>query len=300
MRTVYLGHNPGYVSACYEETELTAVFWHSSEGNIAKRTEIMLDYCRKKRIITVHHSKLNREIEQMISSIEPDLIVVGEYHFLLKKKIIDIPRLGAINMHGAPLPRYRGAHPINWMIINGETEGAVTCHYITEGLDNGDIIGQYTFPILDTETAYDVRPKIEAAGQRLLVDVLRRFKAEGKVVGVPQDESKAFYTPPRKPEDGLIDWNVPPKRVYDFVRALTKPYPGAFAWIDDKKVYLWRVELPSGESISNDDYVTPGTVLKKWKGGFKIAVFGGAVNVIDWETDGRNIEVNDRLVGKNV
>lgn len=299
MRTVYLGHNLGYVLACHEETKLAVVFWHGGAGNIAKRTELMLDYCRQNKIVTVHHLKLNDVIKRMITSLEPDLIVVGEYHFLLKREFIDIPRYGAINMHGAPLPRYRGAHPINWMIINGETGGAVTCHYITEGLDNGDIIGQYTFPILETETAYDVRPKIEATGQRLLIDVLRRFKAEGKVVGIPQDESKALYTPPRKPEDGLIDWNTPPKGVYDFVRALTRPYPGAFALLDGKKVYLWRVELPSWEDISDNDYVTPGTILEKWKGGLKVAVSGGTVNVIDWETDGRNIEINDRLIGKS-
>jgi len=299
MRTVYLGHNPGYVLACHKGTQLAAVFWHGSTGNIAKRTKLMLEYCRQNKIVTVHHLKLNDVIKRMITSLKPDLIVVGEYHFLLKREFIDIPRYGAINMHGAPLPRYRGAHPINWMIINGETKGAVTCHYITEGLDNGDIIGQNNFLILETETAYDVRPKIEAKGQQLLIDVLRRFTAEGKVVGIPQDESKALYTPPRKPEDGLIDWDMPPKQVYDFVRALTRPYPGAFAWLDGKKVYLWRSELPSEENISSSDYVTPGTILEKWKGGFKVAVSSGTVNVIDWKTDGRNIEINDRLIGKS-
>jgi methionyl-tRNA formyltransferase len=298
MRTVYLGHNTGYASACYEESELLAVFWHGGEGNIAKRAANMLDFCKRKGVISVNHSRLNDVIQHMIFSIEPDLIVVGEYHFLLRKKLINFPRYGVINLHGAPLPKYRGAHPINWMIINGETQGAVSCHYVTEGLDSGDIIGQAFFPILDTETAYDVRPKIEATGRQLLVDMLRRFRAEGKLVGVPQDESQASYQEPRKPEDGLIDWNLPPKRVYDFVRALTKPYPGAFAMLDGRKVHLWRVELP-GENSGPKNDAAVGTVLNKWQGGFSVSVAGGTVNVLDWEAGGRAINVNDRLIGRD-
>lgn len=295
-----MGHNPGYAQVCNEETELLAVFWHLSEGNMSGRTKTMLDYCTQKKIETIQHSRLNKEIHQMIASMEPDLIIVGEYHFILKRELFEIPRYGAINLHGAPLPRYRGAHPINWMIINGETEGAVTCHYITDGLDNGDIISQYTFPILETETAYDIRPKIESTGRRLLVDVLRRFKVEGKVAGTLQNEENALYTPPRKPDDGLIDWDKPPKQVYDFVRALTRPYPGAFALHNGKKVYLWHLELPGGKDIINDNKcVAPGTIVDKWERGFKVAVKGGTVTVLDWESDGIDLRIMDRLIGES-
>ncbi|MEW6235200.1 MAG: methionyl-tRNA formyltransferase [Candidatus Omnitrophota bacterium] len=297
MRTIYFGHNPGYVSKCHEETDLAAVFWHNSTGNMAERAKEMLEYCNQKKIIAIHHFRLDSIIHDIVSSLAPDLIVIGEYHFLFKKNIIDIPRFGAINMHGAPLPRYRGAHPINWMIINGETEGAVTCHYITEGLDNGDIIAQYPFPILETESAYDVRPKIESVGQRLLADVLRRFKTEGKINGIPQDEKKALYVPPRKPEDGLINWNQSPKDIYNFVRALSKPYPGAFAWLGDKKIFIWRLKVPGEEA---DQSAIPGAVMSKGDAEFRVAVKKGTVDVIDWEIEGRDIQINDRLTGKHV
>lgn len=283
MRTVYLGHNPGYASTCHEESDLLAVFWHGGEGNLATRTEAMLDYCRDRRIVAVRHGKLDDVAKRMIASLEPDLIVIGEYHFILKNDVIKIPRYGTINLHGAPLPRYRGAHPINWMIINGETEGAVTCHYVTEGIDNGDIIGQYTFPILDTETAYDVRPKIEATGRNLLTDVLRRFRDEGKVPGTPQDERMALYTPPRRSEDGLIDWDQPPKRLYDFVRALTRPYPGAFTCCRGEKVYIWRIEPPDPTATRPTGGVKPGTVLEKKNGYLTVAVREGTVKITDWE-----------------
>lgn len=295
-----MGHNPGYTQVCNEETELLAVFWHLSEGNMSRRTKTMLDYCTQNKIEAIQHSRLNKEVHQMIASMEPDLIIVGEYHFILRRELFEIPRYGAINLHGAPLPRYRGAHPINWMIINGETEGAVTCHYISDGLDNGEIISQYTFPILVTETAYDIRPKIESTGRRLLKDVLRRFKVEGKVAGIPQNEDNALYTPPRKPEDGLIDWDKPPKQVYDFVRALTRPYPGAFALHDSKKVYLWQLELPAGKDINNGiNCVMPGTIVDKWERGFKVAAKGGTVTVLDWESDGIELRIMDILIGKS-
>lgn len=295
MRTVYLGHNPGYASACHQESQLLAVFWHGGSGNMAERTESMLAYCKEQRIVTVQHERLDEVVRRMIAALAPDLIVVGEYHFLLKREVFELARYGTINMHGAPLPRYRGAHPINWMIINGETKGAVTCHYIAEGLDNGDIIDQYCFPILETETAYQVRPKIETTGRRLLVDVLRRFRDQGRLAGTPQDEKQALYTPPRKPEDGLIDWNMPPKRVYDFVRALTRPYPGAFALHNGKKVHLWKVEPPGQGMAVPCHSARPGKVLAAANGALKVAVAGGAVLIVDWDSEGRAIEVGDFL-----
>ncbi len=187
-------------------------------------------------------------------------------------------------MHGAPLPLYRGAHPINWMIINGEEEGAVTCHYITEGLDSGDIIAQYTFPILQEETAYDVRPKIEETGTRLLRDVLKRFNTEGRIEGVPQDARKASYFPPRKPEDGGINWDSPASGIYNFIRALTKPYPGAFSFIDNSKVYIWRAENPLSDDIVPSN-LRPGTIVRKDKDRFAVAAGDGRfVMITKWES----------------
>lgn len=298
MRTIYLGHHPGYARICHNETELMAVFWHGGKGNLAERTKTMLDYCIENKITTVNHSTLHDIVKKMIRSLNPDLIVVGEYHFLIGEDIFNMPKYGTINLHGAPLPRYRGAHPINWMIINGESKGAVTCHYISEGIDEGDIIDQYIFSIDETETAYEVRPKIEATGQRLLKDVLQRFKREGRLRGIPQDESRALYTPPRKPEDGLIDWSLSPRNMYNFIRALTKPYPGAFAIIGDRKVKVWRIELPNEENIRHNQTATPGTVLEVSKEKIIVAANNGTINIVDWDLEGRNIKVNDHLRGK--
>ncbi len=243
----------------------------------------MLEFCKNKN---------------MISSLKPELIIVGKYHILLKKEIIDIPVYSIINMHGASLPRYRGAHPINWMIINGETEGTVTCHYITEDLDDGDILGQYFFPILFFDIAYNVRPRLYETEKKLLTDVLKRFLTEGKITGKLQDESKALYKPPRKPEDGLINWNSGSKQIYDFVRALTRPYPGAFNLLKDNKVFLWRVDTPTSINYIPDLSYPPGTKIESKNECLTVAVEGETVCAVDYETDLKKINVNDRLISR--
>lgn len=285
MRTVYLGHNPGYVSACHEESSLLAVGWHGGiGGNLEKRTADMLTYCENEKIRTLRHFKADDTLVKILSALSPDLIVVGEYHFLLGKSILDLPPYGTINLHGAPLPRYRGAHPINWMIINGETEGAVTCHYMTRDIDAGDIIAQYRFPILDTDTAIDVRPRIDETGRRVLVDILRRFRAEScRLPATPQDPAQSLYTPPRSPADGIIDWNQSPKRIYDFIRAQTRPYPGAFSLLNGKRVSLWAASCPGP---CTPCAAAPGVVLAVAQNRLTVAVDGGVVDIIDWELDG--------------
>ena len=295
MKTVYFGHNPGYARTCNEQSDLLAVFHHSVTGNMTQRAEKMLAYCGQNSVKTFQHERQTPKVLEQVRTLQPDLIVVGEYHFILPKALVELPRLGAINLHGAPLPRYRGAHPINWMIINGETQGAVTCHYITEGLDDGDIIDQYVFPILRTDTAYDVRPRIEKTGETLLMDVLKRFRTQGRLPATAQDESKALYTPPRKPEDGIIDWNQPPEAVYNFVRALTRPYPGAFSYLHGQKVFIWKIAPPGDGGQLADGDIDPGTVMAVSKDHFDVAVASGTVRVTEWQSDSGGPGAHDRF-----
>lgn len=299
MKTVYLGHNPNYAAICHEESDLQAVCWHGGiGGNLEQRTRSMLSYCKEQKIPTLRHFCGQGILPAALSALAPDLVVVGEYHFFLKEPVLSIPPLGVINLHGAPLPRYRGAHPINWMIINGETQGAVTCHYVTLGLDAGDIIDQYTFPIDDTDTAIDVRPRIEETGRRLLADVLRRFKASGRrLPGTPQDESRSLYTPPRRPEDGLLGWNQSPKRLYDFIRAQTRPYPGAFSVIESVRVSIWGAEKPGTVVVPVPAGATVGTVVEVSPQRLVVVASGGCLIVTDWECAGRALAPGDNLQG---
>ena len=135
-----------------------------------------------------------------------------------------------------------GGVPVPWTIINGETETGVTFFYLVEGIDNGDIIAQQKYSIEPHDNCATVYEKATLAS----IDILRKYLpliAVGKAPRIHQDESQATYFPPRKPEDGLIDWIWSAKRIHDFIRAQTHPYPGAFTLLGDKKVIIWDADI---------------------------------------------------------
>ncbi len=162
-----------------------------------------------------------------ISKMKPDFIIVNSYSMKLHPEVLAIPKIASINVHGGLLPEYRGANPIQWAIINAETETGVTIHYMTEEIDAGDIISQKRVPIFFEDTWLDVRNRLYVATEEILREELPKI-FEGKNSRVAQDESKSRYWKRRKPEDGLIDWYRPALYIYNLIRALVKPLPGAF------------------------------------------------------------------------
>ena len=172
-----------------------------------------------------------------ISAISPDFILVHSYSMKLHVDILLLPRVAAVNVHGALLPQYRGPNPIQWAIINGETEAGVTMHHMTEEIDGGDVISQRRVPILFGDTWRDVQARIEAATGGMFADDLPRVLA-GTAPRVPQDASRARTWPRRTPGDGAIDWDKPAVEIYNLVRALVRPLPGAFYYHEGRKVVL--------------------------------------------------------------
>ncbi|MDP8236758.1 MAG: bifunctional UDP-4-amino-4-deoxy-L-arabinose formyltransferase/UDP-glucuronic acid oxidase ArnA [Candidatus Erginobacter occultus] len=191
-----------------------------------------------------------------IKAMQPDLIFSFYFRNLISKEILDLAPRGAFNLHGSLLPRYRGRCPINWVLVNGEKETGVTLHHMVSRADAGDIVAQKAFPIADDDTALSLFSKSEEATVRLLDDVLPLIKA-GTAPRIPQDESRATKFGGRRPEDGRIDWNLPPADIRNLVRAVTQPYPGAFTFKGDKKLYIW-------ETAAADPSIPaalPGTVI---------------------------------------
>ena len=191
-----------------------------------------------------------------VRKIAPDIIFSFYYRAMIPKEILKLPRLGAYNMHGALLPRYRGRACVNWAVLNGETETGATLHVMTEEADKGDIIAQKAVPILFEDTAYDVFLKVAGAARDILASCIRTIEA-GTAAGVPQDETMATKFGRRRPQDGKIDWSRPAVDIYNLVRALTHPFPGAFTYWNDKKVYIWKAlpvegEAKPGEIVSRD------------------------------------------------
>jgi methionyl-tRNA formyltransferase len=219
---------------------------------------------------------------RQINDLPPDLIVVCSYSMVIPKPVLNIPRLGCINLHGGLLPQYRGPHVLNWAIINNEKETGVTLHYMDEGLDTGNIIGWKRFPIAFEDDALGVYTKLVQAGAELLSEYWDGIIA-GNAPGIPQDEKQARYYPMRRPEDGRIDWKEPALKIYNLVRALVPPWPGAFSFINGQKVTICRALLVESECESSK---LPGTVLDISDKGILVTTGKGLLLITEIEIKG--------------
>ena len=183
----------------------------------------------------------NPEFIKKIESLNPDLITIVSYHSIIKEELISKYKI--INAHNSPLPKYRGRAPINWAIINGEEETGVTVHFVDNGIDSGDIITQEKVKIDLNDTAINVLKKCLPLYPKLISEAVKQIQ-ESTLKPIKQNEDDATYFPRRTPKDGVIDWNQDTVSIYNNIRALTKPYPGAFTYHNGKKLYLWEASLP--------------------------------------------------------
>ncbi len=190
-----------------------------------------------------------------ISAMKPDFFFSFYYRNMLSAELLAIPAKGAFNLHGSLLPKYRGRVPINWAIINGETETGVTLHCMTAKPDAGDIVAQEKIAIDDNDTAKTLFDKADTAARVMLDRVLPQIAA-GTEKRTPQNCAEATYFGGRKPADGQIDWSKSARQVRNLIRAVTRPYPGAFTFIGDRKCFIWGAELAN---VNSD--AAPGTVL---------------------------------------
>jgi UDP-4-amino-4-deoxy-L-arabinose formyltransferase/UDP-glucuronic acid dehydrogenase (UDP-4-keto-hexauronic acid decarboxylating) len=194
-----------------------------------------------------------REIERL----KPGVIFSFYYRDLIRRPIRAIPAHGCVNLHGSLLPKYRGRSPLNWQLVNGETESGVTLHYITGRADAGDIIGQERVEVGPEDTAIILYRKLLAAAERLLHRHLRGV-LEGAAPRRKQDESQATVFGRRTPEDGRLDWRRPAWELHNLVRAVAPPWPGAFTFAEDGKVMILRSRLC--EAVRPARALKPGEV----------------------------------------
>lgn len=204
----------------------------------------VLRLCQERGVPFAVNADLN-DLEQVqkVADLRPDLIFSFYYRELLPASLLRLPRLGAFNMHGALLPKYRGRAPVNWAVLEGATETGATLHQMVEKADAGDIVDSESVPIGSDETAIEVQRKVASAAVKILARQLPAIKA-GTAPRRPQDPALAFSRGRRNPEDGKIDWNQPAKSVHDLVRAVTHPYPGAFTDAFPEKTWIWKTALP--------------------------------------------------------
>jgi UDP-4-amino-4-deoxy-L-arabinose formyltransferase / UDP-glucuronic acid dehydrogenase (UDP-4-keto-hexauronic acid decarboxylating) len=190
-----------------------------------------------------------------IRALEPDVLFSFYYRKLVSREILDIPPAGSLNLHGSLLPRYRGRAPVNWVLVNGESETGVTLHYMTPAADAGDIVGQRRIAIGDDDTAVSLNDRLVTEARAMLDECLPLVRA-GTAPRRPQDPARATYVGRRRPADGEIDWQQPATTVRNLVRAVTQPYPGAFSYLGDRKCFFWTVTR-----VDRPRTVVPATIV---------------------------------------
>lgn len=184
--------------------------------------------------------KKTKDYYDVIKNINPDVILVLGWYYMLPKSIRLIPKYGAWGIHASLLPNYAGGAPLVWAIINGEKKTGVTLFKMERGVDDGDIISQIEFLIEDNDTIKEVYEKATKSAKKLLNTTL---KSDSNPEFIKQDKSKIKIYPQRSPEDGLIDWTWDIERIKNFIRAQTKPYPGAFFISNGKKITIWDAKI---------------------------------------------------------
>lgn len=180
-----------------------------------------------------------READELVSSLRADLCVVAGWYWLIRESMLNSVRGGWIGVHNSLLPRYRGGSPLVWQILNGDAAAGFSVFQFTFGMDEGPVWAQGSVPIEPGDQVSDVLQKLEVATIATLRRVLPGIVA-GVLRPVPQDHAQASYCAQRYPEDGRIDWALSARRVHDFVRAQSAPYPGAFTTIDGRRLTVWR------------------------------------------------------------
>jgi methionyl-tRNA formyltransferase len=222
------------------------------------------------------------EFAQEIRRLKPDLIFSFYYRRLLCPATLATPRLGGINLHGSLLPKYRGRAPLNWVLIQGEPITGVTLHYMDALADHGDIIAQRTVPIAIEDTALTLSRKLTAAARMLLAESYPLIVA-GRAPRIPQDHAAATTFGRRRPADGWIDWSRSAWAIYNLIRAVTRPFPGAFTRLGDRRVFLWRARPPRVRATPDP----PGTILGVGEGGvLEVATGSGVLEVTAIQPEG--------------
>jgi methionyl-tRNA formyltransferase len=216
-----------------------------------------------------------------IREIAPDIIFSFYYRNLISEEILAVPRLGAFNMHGSLLPKYRGRVPINWAILHGEKETGVTLHHMVKRADAGDIVDQDAVPIGPEDTAFDIFKKVTLAARKVLERSIDAIK-DGTAPRTKQNDSQATTFGGRKPEDGRIDWTESSERIYNLIRAVTHPFPGAFTEVNGTRLFIWEAK-PLGRGVGR-----PGTVLSIEP--LRVATGSGSLEITRYQWEGDHEE----------
>ena len=268
MKLVFMG-TPDFAVPCLEELinaghEIIGVFTQPDKPVGRKRvmTPPPVKLCAEKNGITVYQpdSVRTEEALSLVKELNPDCVVVVAYGKIIPSEMLKLPKFGFVNVHGSLLPKYRGAAPIQWSIIDGETKTGVTTMQMDDGIDTGDMLEVSETEIGENETAGELFDRLAEMGGKLIVSTLSKLE-KGELTPIPQDHEKSNYAKIISKEMALIDFNMSAENVFNLIRGFN-PWPIAYTIIGDKRLKVFAAEKigsvngKAGEVVSSDGTLT--------------------------------------------
>ena len=253
-------------------------------------------------VYTPSKVKNNEELRQNLINYDADVFVVIAYGKILPKDILDIPKHGCINVHGSLLPKYRGAAPIQFAVINGDEKTGVTTMFMDEGMDTGDMLRKIEYTIKEEDTAETVFDILSELGGDVLLETLEDIE-NATVNRIKQDDNEATYCTMLTKKDGIINFDMPTKKVFSFVRGMT-PWPSAYTYLSSKMLKvldLEKIEDGRYENIVKEKKYKPGQVIAIEKDGIVVATQDGAIKIIKLQLEGKKaMNADEFLRGKKI
>lgn len=255
------------------------------------------EYALKNNIPVMQPEKIgSSESVEQLKKLNPDLFVTCAFGQFLTQEVLDIPRYGTINVHGSLLPKYRGAAPIQWAIINGEEKTGVTTMLTALKLDAGDILMSREIPVDDDMTAGQLHDKMSVLGAELLLETIHALE-QNTITPVPQNEAEATYAPRIVRETGKINWEASAVSVHNLVRG-TDPWPGAYSYLGGRRIRIWKTKIRDKELISGKK---PGTIIDVKRNFISVQTGKGVVDVFEIQYDGgKRMTVEQYLCGHEI
>ncbi len=287
MRAVVLGYHTmgclGFDALLRHGFEVAAVVTHRDDP----REEIWWESLAARaegRGIPVHHPSGGKDpaLAAAVAAAAPEVIFSFYFRYMVPASVLALAPRGGYNLHGSLLPRYRGRAPVNWVLVNGENETGVSLHEMVARPDAGRLVDQEAVPIAFSDTAFTLYARLEDAARRLLDRALPALR-DGTARPSPLDLGRGSYFGGRTPADGLVDWSWPAERIYNLVRAVTHPYPGAFTSLAGRRLLVWwALPIPGGTVGA-----VPGTVTAVGPEGVTVAAGSGAVRLVTCQLEGQ-------------
>jgi methionyl-tRNA formyltransferase len=303
MRLVFMG-TPDFAAASLEallksDHSIVGIVTQpdrpKGRGNILTPSPVKL-LAQREQISLLQPLKIkDPEFFHVLAGWKPDLIAVAAFGRILPPAILSLPLLGCINVHGSLLPKYRGAAPIQWAVINGETETGITTMLMDEGMDTGAILLQETIPITLDDTAGTLSTRLAELGGKLLAETITRLEAR-TLMPRPQDSSRATLAPLLKKEDGIIEWALPASALANRIRGLA-PWPGAYTTVaGGDRWTIWRARKVPGSVTKS-----PGVIVAVTNEAIHVATGDGVLAILELQAaNSRRMAVSQYLAGHAV